>query len=152
MNWHGYPQHPDAHPERPWWHREGLHWRRIDGWGSDGGSIASMDAKMPLPPPEPRCLQVWLNVERGDQVVVACVDTGGIAWSFSPNNTNSVGLPSAVALRLDPWPPPGAVLVAGPGSPWAPMGEGVIDAAIRETKAEALERMSKRLRKQFEEG
>lgn len=20
--WHGYPQHPDAHPERPWWRRQ----------------------------------------------------------------------------------------------------------------------------------
>jgi hypothetical protein len=92
MDWHGYPQHPDAHPERPWWRlHKSTPWVRSDDWtvarrsdpesvlpgavsrswtpaGEPGPSapteelLALIDRMHPLPVPEPRCGQVWVLV------------------------------------------------------------------------------------------
>lgn len=116
-DWHGYPQHPSAHPDRPWWRKkpEG-YWLRIDGEQSVYGrkpesAMATLDHEHPLPPPEPRCGQVW-RFREGHQAMVAYVRPDG-SCAFA-------GAGEAFAAK-EPWPYPGAVLVAGPGSPWAPM-------------------------------
>lgn len=130
--WNGYDQHPDAHEERPWWRllrREVLmsgdvdeDWERSDG-GLCGAvdcpnehertaMLARYDAAHPLPAPEPRCGQVWVWSDaspwRGLEMTVVAVTGAGVFFGG----------------RADPWagswPPPSAVLVAGPGAPWAP--------------------------------
>ena len=68
---------PDAHPTRPWWHRDHSQradsaayypprWRRADGLAGptlDGldieARIAETDSGSPLPPPPPMPGQVW---------------------------------------------------------------------------------------------
>lgn len=154
-DWHGYPQHLDAHPERPWWRRlvpddEESPWRRADGvelcpavawvggdhydcgWQDGAGwvakarelwpfrlsairsveeeAIALVDAAHPLPPPEPRCGQVWVLPDLATHCTVIGVQDGA-GYYVDPRGAHRM-----------PWPPPGAVLVAGPGAPWAPMG------------------------------
>jgi len=139
-DFHGYPQHPDAHPERPWWRlanpwTDGGVWRRTDGqstarfnvpstyWGSpeqyhthimgiarqQDDYLARIDTTNPLPPPHPRCGQVWICDDNEERLVVAvqngCPVFGGHPLGFALN-----------------WPPAGAVLVDGHGAPWAPMG------------------------------
>ena len=132
--WHGYPQHPDAHPERPWWrkmvtswerrirtaHEKGpdpgsLSWLRDDGAAlPDHESLEAYDTEHPLPAPEPRCGQVW--VSGSDERMVTALHHGMAYLNGQPYASRFDGRPA-------PWPPPGAVLVAGPGSPWAPMGD-----------------------------
>jgi len=122
-DWHGYPQHPDAHPELPWWRKEPIRFRsvRSDGkivkWQALGSpslrspeQVESNAKKIdpPPPPPPPRCGQVWADIDgKHDAMVVRVI--GGVAW-----------MPGNVQHRE--WPPERAVLVAGPGAPWAPMG------------------------------
>lgn len=136
--WHQYPQHPDAHPEKPWWRKqykrrgdgslEHLAWRRTDGrmesaLAVERGLIDILDAidrEHPLPPPEPRCGQVWKVPGRPADMAV----TEEWPWSGKALAAilarNAAGQPALAFDRT--WPPPGAVLVAGPGAPWAPMG------------------------------
>lgn len=134
-----YPQHPDAHPERPWW-QQILHslnfpptevWERSDGHALhefDGGLVdyagttrwvhngtvseclRAFDAAHPLPPPPPLVGQVWH--EDGDEFMIRRVarDNGGVEWWANSAHPSTH------------WPPFGAVLVAGPGAPWAPAG------------------------------
>lgn len=127
-DWHGYPQHPDAHPERPWW-RLSRHggYVRTDGEeaaevGSDRGgflgilhghelttqALAEFDCKRPLPPPEPRCGQVWYMTDSGTSKMVGRCGTLSITWADGTKRSTAE------------WPRPNAVLVAGPGAPWAP--------------------------------
>lgn len=126
--WHGYPQHPDSHPERPWWRRGMVreHRRSSTGAGSvsttldvmgfvrsdgrtsvDEAGMRQVDADEPLPPPPPLVGQVWRQPD-GTEVMVALHNPGNRDW-FGP------GPPP-----WEEWPPPGAVLVAGPLAPWAP--------------------------------
>ena len=130
--WHGYPQHPDAHPERPWWRlvergfrREA--WTRLDGlthdcWGQDTSEhLGRLDAAHPLPAPEPRCGQVWVVPERKPGRGPWAMMVGG-AWRLDgERHYRWAWMP--VGAETSEWPPPGAVLVAGPGAPWAPIGE-----------------------------
>ncbi len=92
---------PDAHPVRPWWHREILHrypslpprprewqWRRNDGVVSrrvtevdalrsvDGGEeahLAAIDVKEPLAPPIALVGQVWYFPRLREEVPVSDV-------------------------------------------------------------------------------
>jgi hypothetical protein len=128
-NWHGYPQHPDAHPERPWWRPiSSMRWRRTDGRISRAvcwpdaldedeaevvhaqdvcDELARLDTAHPLPPPEPRCGQVWVLPDVATHCTVIGVQDGA-GYYVDPRGVHRM-----------PWPPPGAVLVAGPGAPWA---------------------------------
>lgn len=129
MTFHGYPQDPTAHPERPWWRgpimRESdgvIVWRRSDsadtGHPCLRGALAAIDREDPLPPPEPLCGQVWvLRSGRSVMVVDVVPQTVEGAWMVS---LGSEALTARGAGVTCPWPPPGAVLVAGPGAPWAP--------------------------------
>jgi hypothetical protein len=139
--WNGYEQHPDAHPERPWWRRQRsppgcriapLGWVRTDGawsyrptWNPDTGNLptkadearadaglAVYDAAHPLPAPPPKCGQVW-KMDTDEAVIVGRrpgLDFDGLVcvrWGWATQDD------------LVPWPPEGAVLVAGPHSPWS---------------------------------
>lgn len=132
--WHGYPLvGVDRHPERPWWARHVQQWSHwpvsppvptVWRWvRSDGlevgpvfasraeqaeAQLAQLDRDEPLPPPPPMCGQVWM-VNKGFAQVVGVVE-GEPLW------------PYPWLLDTGQWPPPGGVLVAGYGAPWAPMG------------------------------
>jgi len=148
--WHGYEQGDNAHPEFPWWTwvaEQSTHgtyllsqvgrWLRGDGqkservaWTYQEGrghetmmrvladkaeeEICYIGQESPLPPPEPRCGQVWVNVTTGASHMITDVKDG-IAWMGSG--------------KLATWPPEDefsdevAVLVAGPGAPWADTSE-----------------------------
>jgi hypothetical protein len=132
----GYPQHPDAWARYPWWRWtvDGL--RRTDGLLSYAPSSADMpdderhardvqamdraeehDRKHPLPPPPPMCGQVWVWPEGDAETIISTCRGWWTTFRTRPGLFN----PGAATSR-ESWPPPGAVLVAGPGSPWAPMG------------------------------
>lgn len=154
-DWHGYPQDPDAHPERPWWRKSGGTELRVDGlrlfyetdgvwlshptweadrvlvrahisWGKQSADtieppyvedmMVLADRDFPLPVPEPRCGQVWVaasGVFVAEDTVVTVVRRDGKPFSVTMGTGD---------MRTDTarWPPFGAVLVAGPGAPWAP--------------------------------
>ena len=140
-DWHGYPQRGWVDPERPWWNTGDVReWRRNDGLvisrdrfdpplshiisiGSDEPfeiAAARADAERPVPPPPPRCGQVWALPGKTAEMVVSEV----------PPHFPTAMMVSAVIAGVDgvevplddTWPPPDAMLVAGPGAPWAPMG------------------------------
>lgn len=142
-DWHGYPQAPDTHPTRPWWrlwrsmHQTG--WRRYawDGtspvvedldvpadWNAEEyeadieARMAEVDRRYPVPPPPPKCGQVW--VSRRDEALVTHVipqlGAEDSRWTLRIGGS----LVTCGADCVVPWPPPGAVLVAGPYAPWAP--------------------------------
>ena len=132
-DWHGYPQHPDAIPERPWWRVDRTTYHRTDGVrlyleGSElmqdpaalklpglvrtgemySDAMARIDREHPLPVPEPRLGQSWVStVHNGGAMVVGLSTSGGAVWG-----------PGDLDLGIDEWPPPGALLVTGPGAPW----------------------------------
>lgn len=88
--YHGYPQHPAAHPEVPWWRFEaigGWSWvrRAHDGtspvvdigsaWPDEAAdeydarllvALEEVDARYPVPPPPPLVGQVWVTVVDGE--------------------------------------------------------------------------------------
>lgn len=119
-----YPQ--GTRLDRPWWRdctntrqswmkRQSWAKERIDGARVDGRGpfdVALLDAyddAHPRPTPPPTCLQVWVRPDE------TCMVTGtnAVAYQFG-----GVTIP----LTPDAWPPPKAVLVAGPHAPWAPKG------------------------------
>jgi hypothetical protein len=124
-------------PDRPWWSRHDLTYRRCDGitilsrafmditHGDERGlwdgkepyadAMARIDAAHPLPAPPPMPGQVWAYPD-GAEVCLIGVDVPPEmppdAWGrarFSPRMWHEKG--------NDVWPPPGAILVAGP-TPW----------------------------------
>lgn len=131
---YGYPQHPDAHPERPWWRKlyrevpgrapEHFAWARTDRRVVSRTEVeqaiidilAALDREYPLPPPPPLCQQVWVEPRRGGagggHRAIVGVDPCGAVYT--------VGYAGVQRHAPGCWPPPGAVLVYGPGAPWAP--------------------------------
>lgn len=79
---------------------------RPDGFETADAAMAWYDTAHPLPAPPPMCDQTWAWPD-GEQLVVSRVFPGGEAMM-------ACGGPFFAASE---WPPPGAVLVAGP-SPW----------------------------------
>lgn len=144
--WNGYPQRPDAHPERPWWRKMVTSWnyriktaheRHPDpgswSWLRDDGatlpnheSIEDYDNEHPLPAPNPMCGQVWVCFSVTpplivEDMVLSVERMGGaslVRWGTGVSSTGACDPEGGT------WPPSSAVLVAGPGSPWAPMGGG----------------------------
>jgi hypothetical protein len=137
--WNGYEQHPDAHPERPWWRivrdahlfslvridgRRGpyAHANNIEGvaeiaaWVVRPNVVAAMadiDRTNPLPAPPPKCGQVW-KMDTDEAMIVGRrpgLDFDGLVCVRWAWTTQD---------DLVPWPPEGCVLVAGPHSPWSP--------------------------------
>ncbi len=119
--------HPNAVADRPWWRASarGSVAARCDGWSPPVSTVEEMDAfddgsPLPVPPAMPG--QVWSDPTNGEVQVlsVSARDSAllvGLELAESPLRVNH---------HLD-WPPPGAVLVAGPTPwgrdvPWAPLG------------------------------
>jgi hypothetical protein len=191
-DFHGYPQHPDAHPERPWWRAVPLDpddgWRatecalRSDGWrvvltwedaderqwgekmaaaldqrgkiprvvaqvwrpGCSPGKrlpeseepitpgaphdpaiwMARLDREVPLPAPPPRVGQVWVWAEGIPGAPITAPQeamVGAVSRPAFEDGPLVDWCGGYVAIdRRAPWPPAGAVLVAGAGAPWAP--------------------------------
>jgi hypothetical protein len=145
--WHSYEQGEARHPDRPWWRWVAYEDRkgderdmlvRIDGREAAAMAVSvleiaeEIDREHPLPVPPPKCGQVWVW-PTGFAATVQAVDPtglidpegarrGGVVWPC----TTPVTLPAAPYAcgwsATSAWPPAGAVLVAGPGAPWAPMG------------------------------
>ncbi len=137
------PMYPDdTVAERPWWLR--VRWsrvgadishefERIDGAVlPDGADLDAYDDTHPLPVPPPMATQVWQR--DGDSLVVHILDGLPYAhqhkmdeWTGYDGVRCTSGVRSVVFAALEPWPPPYAVLVAGPtpwgrDRPWAPKG------------------------------
>lgn len=149
-DWHGYPVAEGAHPERPWWRwyeADGL-WRRADGasvheapfadgYGGQppGRGLAAHDAANSLPAPPPQCGQVW-RWDSGFAATVQAVDPTGLSAPgvAAPGIVWPASVPIAGArfasvyvvcwTPMGQWPPEGAALVAGPGSPWMEVDNG----------------------------
>lgn len=70
--------------------------------------LLAYDREHPMPAPAPKCGQVWVWPPEGgvDRMVTDVVRRSGAAKMDGDWWTE--------------WPPIGAVLVAGPGAPWAP--------------------------------
>ena len=149
MRWHGYDQEENSHPVRPWWRfnaatssfgmrgklsefgrmvrkdgRQGpeCFWSRYRGPSraemleAITGHLVNIDKGSPLPDPKPLALQVWLWPASGcTRVVLAIEPNGAVVFS----SLGPVG-PLLNAHGQAVFPPRPAVLVAGPGSPWAP--------------------------------
>ena len=145
--WHGYPQHEDAHPERPWWRRhDDGGWRRSDGaivrapilpFSTPEGQAeqrrvaagpARVDREHPMPVPPPLVGQVWHHVDHRTASAIVHV---GPRWQGADPHLDTPGpkiiidevemmVRAATKAVLSFWPPHGAVLAAGPLSPWAP--------------------------------
>lgn len=148
--WHGYPQAEGAHPERPWWRaiwgpwpnvaprqNYALRWMRGDDFeclvvNEDHirmqmyehtchpditALLAAHDAEHPLPTPPPLVGQVWAGVKRlygggpmeAEEVMIAWINQEKVAIANY-----------GYTWPRHAWPPPGAMLVYGPGAPWAP--------------------------------
>lgn len=136
--------HPNAYLSRPWWRMVDGHpfiYVRLDGWrverGFNGGifveppgdilaempgltfvddGMAYVDTKHPLPAPDPMPGQVW-RLPHGVEYVLAQTDGDGDGQMSASLGRNW--------FTRKQWPPPGAVLVAGPTPwgrdvPWAP--------------------------------
>lgn len=126
----------EAVPERPWWRRHGVpcrgvQWLRVDGkqalawrYGDEEPAHATMlaaldafDGANPRPIPEPLTAQVWSypdgRTESIPRVIPGSENGGQRARLFGDAGPRFNG---------DAWPPKGAVLVYGPGAPWAPAG------------------------------
>ena len=156
-NFHGYPVDDAAHPERPWWECTSMgRWVRLDGvrclsgsrpdghpaWFCSGvgvdiqdldvesrhavDALARIDAEHPLEAPVPMGNQTWvLQSGRAAVVVDVVPQTIPGCWMVA---LGSEPLGARGAGCHAPWPPPGAVLVAGPTQwggdcQWAPGGE-----------------------------
>lgn len=105
--------------------------RRRD-WRGPEPFLAAIDREHPLGPPEPRCGQVWVFPEpdgsRFEHLVTSVqawadgrtwgVQLGG-RWQVFGEGVNELTETGEGNAWRASWPPPGAVLVAGPQSPWA---------------------------------
>ncbi len=111
--------------------------------------LAAFDREHPIPPPLPACRQVWVfpKAPRHSSGAYRAATIDWIGWRVgwgddgpdswgavygrclrdpSPGNENVVRLDGRPTIdTVEPWPPGvGAVLVAGPGSPWMEMRGG----------------------------
>ena len=132
----------NAVPERPWWDAVEESWgsgpnglavaiHRPARWlRCDGGrvlqregleALGAYDTEHPLPAPAPMTGQVWGWVD-GERMVTS-VHAGFVSGLVVVWGGNAAEWGDSMATR---WPPPGAVLVAGPTPwgrdvPWAPV-------------------------------
>lgn len=80
------------------------------------GAIGWFDTAEPMGPPAPAVGQVW-TAPNQERAVIATYNGRAIMPQVQVQMGNVVGFP----LNVEPeWPPRGAWLRAGPGSPWSP--------------------------------
>lgn len=129
--WHGYPQKGEAHTDRPWWvkHEKSLAGALapvgVKGWlhpsgafafGDDAEEVmAQYDVENPLPPPPPKCNQVWVKNGSSEKSITRVEKVEG--------GEERVYIWTGADRYSGEWPPEGYVLAHGPLSPWAPTGE-----------------------------
>ena len=122
------------------WHKRWVHTPEaaapdFDDWNAYTVEelMARIDREHPLPPPEPRCGQVWVFPDVNQHDTVQGVSDGkgyfisGYADTMTPVSTSTYGDGCGAAAVLDApntWPPPGGILVAGPDAPWADTSGG----------------------------
>lgn len=134
---YGYPQHKDAHPERPWWRAEKTADRGVEWVRADGVRMRQVlprwfgDTTDPLPYGGWSC--GWAYAEKAEDVM-AKVDNDpphamppptplvGQVWRLADRFTAITELP----LEEAAWPPNGVLVYGpsqyGPDVPWAPPG------------------------------
>ena len=122
---------------RPWWTARGaVVWagrvsascfERTDGKVAASEEAAErIDSEKPLPAPEPACLQVWRDAY-GESTVLEvwpAYEKPAFRQVLFSRSLFSGGIDNRSGPPWVSWPPLGGVLIAGPGSPWAPAEEG----------------------------
>lgn len=92
--------------------------------------VARIDREHPLPAPEPKCLQTWITPSGDHHVAVGVKDGKAVFLAavageqFEVVGHGALPVWPVYVFVAEEWPPPGAVLVAGPGAPWADTREG----------------------------
>jgi hypothetical protein len=89
--------------------------------------MARLDAEHPMAAPPPMCGQVWVWTNGWERMVVGVDRCAVFGCGDEIRNTGAPSEYSDIPMRADVWPPPSAVLVAGPTPwgrdvPWAPPG------------------------------
>lgn len=140
----GYPQHPDAHPLLPWWRLlPSGNWRREPrDLDTDAYALVSsrypdflarmiaFDREHPRPAPPPKVGQIWRHV-RGKSLTAVDCPVRKILWLPAPSvwfGDNATEMPWSELCQVGLW-----LLVAGPHSPWVPLG--YLDALATELEA-----------------
>ena len=93
-------------------------------WTTAEEAMAYVDTNHPLPAPDPMPGQVWVTAMAAHSVCYSLTTGDGRGYVAYDDKLTGLYL-----VRSGTWPPPGAVLVAGPTPwgrdvPWAPMGGG----------------------------
>ena len=139
VSFHGYPQHPRAHPERPWWRStmaapllletDMRCWERSDGERVDWAGFDDVDAEMaridrenPLPAPPALCSQVWVWLDDDGRVKRDCTINEVNRLSHSESR-HRVMFGERKSVDLPTWPRGKAALIAGPFAPWMDTSE-----------------------------
>ena len=133
--WKGYPQQEGANvdADRPWWVQQErelpaagepvpvkgwLHPSGAFAFGADAEeAMAQYDEEHPLPPPPPKCQQVW--VEGNSEKSITRVER----VDGREGEAKRVYVWAGAERYAGDWPPEGYVLAYGPLSPWAPTGK-----------------------------
>jgi len=118
---------PDRDRPLGWCFKDG------DKWMAPGGTpapvvedaMALFDREHPLPCPPPMVGQVWSTTWYGEQLVVRASKAGALMHTEQTiGYSDALGNDVCTGVRVDflnseQWPPSGAVLIRGPGAPWA---------------------------------
>jgi hypothetical protein len=91
---------------------------------TEAAALARIDREHPLPAPPPKVGQVWVTDSDGADAFGAgsarFFDVELAVVGVRRNPVTGVSILWGDGGNTSEWPPPGAVLVAGPGAPWAP--------------------------------
>lgn len=122
---------PDAHVERPWWRLGTQAWVRADGaevgtytigegrfyrrtQEAVNAALAEHDAAHPLPAPGPMPGQVWVYPDGREEMIPTIF---GVYGQDGRERATLLGGHPGPKFNGESWPPPGAILIAGP-TPW----------------------------------
>ncbi len=116
------PEEPEGEAEREAWDIEtGGYYKRLKM--EVIRALDHIDRQHPLPAPEPKAGQVWVFLDGMERMVGSVWRISHIRcrvwWSDTPSI--APGQPVEYHYATDstfPWPPTGAVIVSGQGSPW----------------------------------
>jgi hypothetical protein len=96
-----------------------------NGWGFREACdqlLEQIDKEDPIPPPPPRCNQVWIWFDDEGQIreqsSVVSVKTVTTCGERVIRDETVISFLDGTFYLSDNWPPKGAVLVAGPHAPW----------------------------------
>lgn len=115
-----YGQDSNSHSLFPWWRMVDGCWIRRDGkrnpegLGPKDSLLAEYDRENPMQEPSPMCGQVWHWIENAHRY-----GSSQVVTSIRQDGDMQIVTMGGEPIRYYDWPPEGAVLVSGPGSPWA---------------------------------